>query len=163
MPYENRSMVKALDDRYMVIVSSNSYRDREKEWIETDALKRETDSWWDGEQFVIPKESSAVLYWHKGPVIARVIWADMFGPFRVEIAEKRQSRFPVIQAYVDRVWKRVRQEVGEWGASIGFATRQRDIRPDPDGDTYTDLFTRERSVLRRFVAANLLTFSEVLQ
>lgn len=153
---EGIEVFKADDTEYMRIVTSNAYRDREGEWITTEALTEYVESEWDGDRF---KGTNYVLYFHRGIPIGRVVWADMVGPFLVEVVAKRHSRIPRFQAYIDRIWARVKRAPGYYGASHGF-------RAGP-GDLHKDTFTRiekfETTVLPRRWAANVLTSSEVIK
>ncbi len=149
------AFVKSGGMEYMRIVTSNSYRDREGEYITTEALRNYVESQWDGDTF---RGNNYLLYFHSGIPIGYIVWADMVGPFLVEVAAKRLSGVPAFQKVIDRIWERVRQNPGYYGASHGF-------RAGP-GDMHKDTFTRiekfETSVLPRCFAANVLTSSEVI-
>lgn len=147
---------KADGTEYMRIVTSNSYRDREKQWITTQALAEYVESEWDGNRF---KGTNYVLYFHRKIPIGRIVWADMVGPFLVEIAEKRHSNVLRFQTYIDRTWARVKRSPGYYGASHGFRAGPDDLRKG----TFTRIEKFETSVLPRRWAANVLTSSEVIE
>jgi len=136
-------------ERYMFIVASNSYRDRENEYITRKALEDTVNRSWDGGAFT----SQPLLFWHGGEPIGDVVWADMEGPFLLEVAKQRDTE------YARAVWDYVQSnpEV-DWGASHGFVYD----RKDNDGDgaaTYRFIRKFETSILPRSKAANVYTHS----
>lgn len=154
------SVVKTVGN-LMLVITSNSYEDREKEWLTTEALTDWVDSQWDGDVFNEGKtvSNNPFLYNHKGITIGRIVWADMFGPFLVEVARKRQSLVPAFQQYIDTIWDRVKRNPKGWGASHKFSFKLEDR--DSDG-TYHRIRKVETTVLRRAFAANLLTLAKVV-
>lgn len=139
--------------RYMLIVTSNSYQDRENETITTDALNHYVSRAWKGEDVFI--SDNPLLFWHDDRLkIGEIVWADVRGPFLAELA--REVDNPVAHLIFD-----YREQGGgeAWGASHRFGY----FTPDRDGQgTYRRIFKRETSILPRSVAANTLTFSGVL-
>lgn len=148
--------VKALGGDLMLIITSNSYKDREDEYISTAALSDYVESAWDGDTFI---GDNVLLYHHRGPVIGYIVWADMQGPFLVEVARKRRSRLPAIQKYIDTIWSWVKHSPAGWGASHGFRYRKADR---DSAATYHRILKKETSVLRRLLAANPYTYAEVV-
>ena len=151
-----RAVIKAMGD-LMLVITSNSYQDREKEWLTTKALSEWVDSQWDGDKFI---GNDPLLYNHRGLTIGHIIWADMFGPFLVEMARKRRSEVPAFQQYIDKTWGRVGRNPKGWGASHGFYSRKRSR--DSDGIVHHVIDKRETTVLRRVFAANVLTLAKVI-
>lgn len=139
--------------RYMFSITSNSYRDREGEAMTTKALKDYVDSAWKGNQFVAQQP---LMFWHDDqlPKIGDVIWADMEGPFLIEVSKEAHNTF------AKKVWDYVEEHPNQrWGTSHGF-----DYAPDeqsPDG-VYHEIFKFETSLLPQYAAANQYTLSTVI-
>ncbi len=150
-----QSVIKAAGD-LMLVVTSNSYQDREGEWLTTKALSEWVDSQWKGNKFI---GHNPLLYNHRGIAIGHIIWADMFGPFLVEVARKRSSLVPAFQNMIDAVWGRVKNAPDGWGASHKFGFRMRDRDSD---NAYHRIHKVETTVLRRVLAANTLTLAKVV-
>ena len=139
--------------RYLFSITSNSYRDREGEAMTTKALKDYVDSSWKGGQFVAQQP---LMFWHDDrlPKIGDVIWADMEGPFLIEVSKEAHN------AFAKKVWDYVEENPSQrWGTSHGF-----DYAPDeqsPDG-VYHEIFKFETSLLPHYAAANQYTLSTVI-
>lgn len=154
--------------RHMFLITSNSYRDRENEFITTKALNDYVDSNWHGDDFT----SQPLLFWHgteNTPIeqqepIGEIIWADMQGPFLLELARETPGTITHRgKAYaVSGVWDYIEAHPEEgWGASHGFNFL--DKQRDSDGSkTYHAIRKFETSVLPRKAAANLYTFAGVI-
>lgn len=149
------SVIKGADgERLMLIVTSNSYQDREGETITTDALKSDVDKAWDSveDQFA---SDNKLLFWHDDRVeLGDIVWADMRGPFLVELAKENHA--PLSAHFFDY---REAHPDEKWGASHRFAYLK--AHKDEDG-TYHHIHKRETSILPREAAANALTFSGVI-
>ncbi len=149
------SVIKGADGkRYMLIVTSNSYVDRERETITTDALKSDVDRRWVGEDDAFVSDNP-LLFWHDDRlVMGDIVWGDVRGPFYVEMAKENDA--PLSALFFDHVEEHPEEK---WGASHRFAyyTAHRS-----DGGDYARIFKQETSVLPRAVAANPLTYSGVL-
>lgn len=148
------SVFKGADGaRYMLIVTSNSYQDRDEETITTQALKEDTDRAWIAED--VFKTDNPLLFWHDDRVvIGQIVYADVKTPFLVELA--REANNPVAKAIFDY---REANPNEEWGASHRFGYFKKDRSPD---GTYRRIYKQETSILPRDAAANLLTFSGVI-
>ena len=87
-----QSTFKAADgQRYMFITTSNSYADREDETLTTEALKSDVDRHWTGEDAEF-MSNNPLLFWHDDDIpLGDVVWADMIGPFYVEVAREREK------------------------------------------------------------------------
>lgn len=148
------SVIKANGARYMLIVTSNSYQDREQETITSPALKQWVDSCWKSveDQFTT---DNPLVFWHDMRVrMGDIVWADVRGPFLVELAKEAdhavaRKLFDYVEAHPDE----------KWGAShkFGYFKSQKDA----DG-TYHRIFKKETTLLPREMAANLLTYSGVI-
>lgn len=149
------SVYKAADgSRYMFIVTSNSYRDREREFITTSALKNYVERSWLADD--ICETNNVLLFWHDGPPIGEIVWTDMEGPFLLEVAKEYKS--PVARKTWDYIEAHPEQH---WGASHGFHYTVKQLAPDGEA-TYTEIDKFETSVLPLKNAANPYTFSGVI-
>jgi len=140
--------------RYMLIVTSNSYLDREGETISTEALKSWVDQQWIADDAF--HTNNKLLFWHDERLeLGDIIWADMRGPFLVELAREADS--PIARKMFDY---REANPDEKWGASHKFAflTSQR----DNEGTYHNRIYKRETTILPRGVAANALTLSGVI-
>lgn len=149
-----QTVLKAADGtRYMLVVTSNSYQDRENETITTDALKRDVDrAWKAADKF---HSNNPLLFWHDERVkVGDIVWADVRGPFYCELAKEAAN--PLARAVFDY---REAHPDEKWGASHRFAyyPAQKDSEK-----TYHRIYKRETSILPREAAANALTFSGVI-
>lgn len=138
--------------RYMFIVTSNGYKDREEEWIPAAELKNYVERCWIDEKTF--HSDNPLLFWHDERLKAGdIIWADMQGSFLIELA--REGDDPISKALWDY---REANPGGElWGASHGFRYRERSAE-----GVYAGVRKKETSFLPLWAAANLLTASEVL-
>lgn len=149
------SVMKGVDGkRYMLIVTSNSYQDRESETITTNALKEWVDTCWNAVEGEFATDNPLV-FWHDMRVkMGDIVWSDMRGPFLVELARESdgilsQKMLDYVEAHPDE----------KWGASHKFAYYK--AHKDADG-TYHRIIKKETTVLPRSAAANALTFSGVI-
>ena len=135
----------------MLIVTTNSYKDRDGETITTNALKNYVESLWDGDTF---KGSEPLLFWHDDRVkIGDILYTDLYAPFLVEVAE--ESNDPIASYF----WDYAETTKEELGASHRFyfepSSRQED-------GTFTNIVKTETSLLPRWACANLLTYAGVI-
>ena len=148
--------------RYLFIVTSNSYKDRENEAVATKALKSYVDSAWAVEDKCLP--NNPLYFWHGGEPIGDIVWTDMKGPFLIEVArERKNKRIHLSRKHVTtvkQVWDAIEQSDTRWGASQGFRHFAHDR--DKEG-TYHNIYKFETSILPLEQAANQYTFSEVLE
>ena len=163
------TITKASDGRrLMLLVTTNSYKDRENEAVASQALKEYVDSAWSTvEGKCLPR--NPLLLWHGGEAIGDIVWTDMEGPFLLEVAKERPNRRinvarqgrPPIFVMVKEVWDYAEQNPDnlEWGASHGFVYLKRDKSAD---GTYQQIYKFESSVLPLHWAANPYTFSGVV-
>jgi hypothetical protein len=146
--------------RLMGLVSSNAYRDREREIIRSDALKEYAE----GKTKTKP-EQNVLLFWHKGDDIGKVIYAEFYKSFLIEVALELLNdkiniagigQRPIITS-IKNVWDVVEATSGEWRTSIGFRAPNK----SKDGVIYPlDKF--ETSIVFRDFQANWFTVSEVI-
>lgn len=140
--------------RYMLIVTSNSYMDREGETIRTEALQKWVDKCWDTVEGEFATDNP-LLFWHDDRLkMGDIVWADMRGPFLMEVA--RESEGAISKALFDYVEQNPDEK---WGASHRFVYHQKDRSAD---GVYGRIIKRETTVLPREFAANPLTYSGVL-
>lgn len=140
--------------RYMLIVTSNSYMDREGETLTTGALKQWVDKCWQAVEGEFATDNP-LLYWHDDRVkMGDIVWSDMRGPFLVEVA--REAEGVLAKALFDYVEQHPEEK---WGASHRFVYHKKDRSAD---GVYSRIVKRETTVLPRQFAANPLTFSGVL-
>jgi hypothetical protein len=141
--------------RYMFIVTSNSYQDRENETIATKALERYVDSCWVADDYF--KSNNVHQVWHHdGLTVGDIVWADMAGPFLVEVSKERDD---IISKTAWDYWE---SDAGnkDLGASHRFLYRKQD---KSDDGTLSLISKFETTTLpRQAAAANLLTFSGVI-
>lgn len=145
-----KSVVRAADgSRYMFSVTSNSYRDREGEAMTTKALKEYVDSAWKDGAFA---GVQPVYFWHDQelPQVGTVVWADMEGPFLIEVFKEAGN------AFARRVFDIAEENPREFGTSHGF-----DYPPELQdaAGVYHKIFKFESSVLPHYAAANSYTLS----
>ncbi len=149
--------------RLMMIVTSNAYKDREDEIITEKALTDYVDSCWKEGDFV---GDNPLLVWHGGDPIGDIIYAEMSGPFLIEIARERPNRMvnlaragdKPMYAEVKAVWDALELEPN-LGASHEFGFE----RSDRDDGIYERIYKTETSTLPRQAAANLLTDGIILK
>lgn len=151
--------------RYMFIITSNSYRDREREYITTRALERYVEKSWFANDVCQP--NNVHLLWHDGDPIGDIVWADMQGPFLIEVSKERSNQLIQLskehKAYIRDVWDYIEAHPEEnWGASHGFQYEEKRINPAKDEAIYDEINKFETSTLPLENAANALTFSGVI-
>lgn len=150
-----QTMIKTADgQRLMLIVTSNSYEDREAETLTSDALKSDVDRHWtQGDDAYMP--NNKLLFWHDDALeLGEIVWGDLVGPFYVELAEEAAN--PIAKAYWDY---REQHPDEKWGASHRFGYYAHDRN---GAGEYVRIFKQETSTLPLDAAANLITLSEVI-
>lgn len=140
--------------RYMFIVTSNSYQDREDETITTSALKAYEDSCFptDDGQFAC---DNPLLWWHDDDVpMGEIVAVNLSGPFLVEVARELPTRVSKV------LWDFAEQNGDKAGASHRFGYLEKDR--DPDG-TFHRIYKQETTYLpERDLAANERTYAGVM-
>lgn len=138
--------------RYMFIVTSNSYEDREQETIATKALERYVDNCWVAEDYF--QSNNVHQFWHHdGLTDGDIVWADMDGPFLLELAKERDD------IVSKAIWDYYETTDEDLGASHRYWKRKQDKLAD---GTLPIISKFETTTLPRFAAANLLTYSGVI-
>lgn len=141
---------KAAQPRRMFLVTSNGYCDRDGETITTAALRSYVESQWRGGEW---HGDNFLLFVHKGAPIGKIVFAEMAGPFLVEIAEE------LLTPYAKRRWDYIASRSDMlWGASHGFDYEKQ----QKDGSTYHQIEKFETTVLPLSMAANVLTIAGVI-
>lgn len=149
--------------RYMFIVTSNSYEDRDAETIATKALKSYVERAWAVEDKCMPNNEA--LLWHGGEAIGDVVWTDMEGPFLYEVIKERPNQWiqlnKNVRGTIKAVWDFIQDNPlrYRWGASHGF--RYLESAKDND-NVYHNISKFETSVLPLDAAANPYTFAGVI-
>lgn len=140
--------------RHMIIITSNSYEDRENETITTEALKAYEDSCFptDDGQFVC---DNPLLWWHDDDVVmGDIVAVNLSGPFLVEVAKERPTRVARV------LWDVAEANGDNAGASHRFGYLEKDR--DPDG-TFHRIYKQETTYLpERDLAANERTYAGVI-
>lgn len=156
--------------RKMILITSNAYRDREGEIISEVALGDDVDSRWNDEGEFIGHQP--LFWWHDGEAIGEIIYADMEGPFLIEVAEELPNK--VINAgtvdepyhvWVSAIWdgmeKASETDDPQLGTSHGFHFNPDEF--DDEEEVYGEIDKAETSVLPLWKAANLFTLAEVVR
>lgn len=152
------------EPRYAVIVTSNAYEDREGEIVKEKALGEYVEAQWRGDTFV---GQQPLLVWHGGDPIGNIVYAEMYGPFLVEVAKElpdgpvdlsRNGDAPYVST-VKAVWDALETANEELGASHEFlyAVKDREDR------VYERIVKLETSALPRSGAGNGYTFFSVVR
>jgi len=145
--------------RYMTLVTSNSYKDREDEYISAQALTDWVDKQWDGEQF---KSDNKLDFWHMPtPTIGALVWADMQGTFLTEVYKERESGLPFVRHFTRAIWDYIEKQ-DNFGASHLFIYDPEQVEEADDGRVYHAIDKRRSTALPIEYAANPYTFSGVL-
>lgn len=146
-PAAFRVLFKAADGRRVLGVStSNSYRDRDGEWVTAKALTEYVEKAWTETGF----KSNPVFFWHDGPAIGDVIYAEMAGEFLLELVLERDNPFARI------MFDEFERNPSQYKASWGFGALQ--VEDAEDGKTFPRVLKFETTILPHFVASNPHTF-----
>lgn len=143
------TLVRKGDSRYMLIISSNGFKDRHDEHVATMALKEYVEGF---EAGTVRKNKH--MFWHAIEV-GDIVAAGMVNDFLVEVAKEKGENGKKFYDYVE-----AHPEI-EWGASQGFWVRAKDIREEGKTKTYKRIDKDETSTLPRDAAANLFTLSAI--
>jgi hypothetical protein len=136
-------------NRLMLIVTSNSYQDREGETITTDALKAWCERQWEGDKYV---GTNPLLFWHDDRVkMGDIIFSDVSGAFLIEVA--RETDDPLASILWDYA-----ENHPHAGASHRFTFDEADL----DTGVFKRIEKQETTWLPRNMAANLLTYAGVI-
>jgi hypothetical protein len=138
--------------RYMILITSNSYEDREKETITTKALEEYEASCYPGEGLY--HNDNRLVYWHDDDApIGEIIAVNVSGPFLVEVAKELPTAFAKV------IWD-VAEATDHAGVSHRFGYLEKDR--DPDG-TFHRIYKDETTWLPDLgLAANGLTYAGVV-
>jgi hypothetical protein len=142
--------------RHAILITSNSYEDRDEEIIAQKALEAYVAGF---------KPGTPLLFWHGGQPIGEVIHAEMRSRFLVEVARELLNKIidlslpgeePFLVERKD-VWDMIEENKGIWGMSPGFLAK----RGDEDDQVFDAIHIFERSILLRENAANWFTYAAV--
>lgn len=138
--------------RYMWMITSNGYEDRDQQYIATKALQAYVDACWTGDDTAFVGQNDHYFWhWKELGSISDLKFADVWSGFLVELW-REQPNNPIAKAVYNFVEDH--PEI-EWGSSHGFYAKL-------DGDTFKHINKFESTTLPTVAAANLLTLSEVL-
>lgn len=134
-------------------ITSNGYKDREKEHVAQKALEEYVESQYKDGQWA---GDNALDFWHESAIgdIGDIIAAAMIGGFLVEVSEERTDS-PIAVKIWDYWQKTAMDNSVNWGTSHEFRARQ-------VGDTYEKIKKKKTSVLEKSAAANIYTYSGVV-
>jgi hypothetical protein len=151
--------------RLMLVVTSNAYKDREEEIVSRKALEQYVAESWDEDTKAFIGNNPYLL-WHGGEPIGDIIYADMEGPFLIEVARERpnavvdlarEGEEPLL-AEIKTVWDMLEREPN-LAASQQFAY----ITGDREDGVYEYIKKMETSALPRWAAANYFTEAQVIR
>jgi hypothetical protein len=154
---ESKSLVfKAHDRRYMFLLSSNAYTDREAEIVRQTAL----------ELYVKQFKPNAHKLWHRGDPIGQIVAAQNIGPFLLEVSRELPNAKidisgddePPMLTTIKQVWDYIEDNPGMFGASIGFKY----LKGDEQDGVYDAILKKETSTLPLSEAANAITLSSII-
>lgn len=139
--------------RYMFLITSNSYEDRDNETITSKALEHYEASCYPGENLF--HCDNPLLWWHDDDVpMGDIVAVNYSTPFLVEVAKELPSPTARI------LWDYAEKNGDKAGASHRFGYRDEDRQPD---GSYTHIVKQETSYLpERELAANIMTYAGVI-
>lgn len=132
--------------RYVGLITSNAYVDRDNEIVSEKALRSWVESAWQGGSYIA---DNPLLFWHGGPAIGDVIWSDMRGSFLIEIAKERRNPFAKL------IFNLVERMPIQWGVSHGFKDKAHEFVGR--WKVYRRIAKKETSILPLVFAANAFT------
>lgn len=140
--------------RYMFIITSNSYLDRDDETITSKALESYEASCYPGADLF--HCDNPLLWWHDDAVpMGEIVAVNYSTPFLIEVA--RELPDPVSKI----LWDYAETNGDNAGASHRFGYREEDRQAD---GSYTHIVKQETSYLpERLLAANIGTYAGVLK
>lgn len=139
--------------RYMYMVTSNGYKDRDNATVTTKAINEYVDHCWTNDGKFIGDNSHYIWHTKELGSISDLMFADVWSGFLVEIWREKDE--PISKAFYNYVEKH--PEV-EWGASQGFFASKK----DKESGIFKSIAKFESSSLPLAAASNGLTLSEVL-
>lgn len=134
--------------RFMFLITSNSYEDRDDETITSKALEAYEASCYPGDDLF--HSDNALLFWHDDDVpMGEIVAVNYSKPFLVEVAKELPS--PTARV----LWDYAEQNGDKAGVSQRFGYRDEDRKSD---GSFTHIFKQETSYLpERSLAANTMT------
>lgn len=157
---ESAVMKSADGTRYMFIITSNSYQDREGEFITTKALEQYVAESWPADDRCITNNKH--LYWHDDNIhMGDIVWCDMQGPFLIELSKERTGSFTHkgVEYPVSTLWDYFEQHPED---KQGASHRFKYFDADRADGTYEWIKKDETTTLPLSNAANGITFSGVI-
>lgn len=142
-------MIKGADGlRYMFLITSNSYEDRDDETMTSKALEHYEASCYPGDDLF--HCDNPLVYWHDDDVpMGEIVAVNYSAPFLVEVAKELPSPTARI------IWDYAEKHGDKAGVSQRFGYRDEDRQSD---GSFTQIFKQETSYLPdRSLAANIMT------
>ena len=140
--------------RYMFMITSNGYRDRDNAHVTTKAIEDYVEHCWTDDGKFIGDNSHYIWHTKELGSISDLVFADVWSGFLVELWREKDST-PIAKAFYNYVEKHPEME---WGASQGFFAS----KTDKEAGLYKSIAKYESTSLPRAAASNMFTLSEVL-
>jgi hypothetical protein len=140
--------------RYMFMITSNGYKDRDNAHVTTKAIESYVEKCWTDDGKFIGDNSHYIWHTKELGSVSDLVFADVWSGFLVELwREKDQA--PIAKAFYNYVEKHPDEK---WGASQGFFASKKEIGEG----VYKTIAKYESSSLPLAAASNVYTLSEVL-
>lgn len=140
--------------RYMFMITSNGYRDRDNAHVTTQAITDYVEKCWTDDGKFIGDNSHYIWHTKELGSISDLVFADVWSGFLVELWREKDST-SIAKAFYNYVEKHPEME---WGASQGFFAS----KTDKSAGVYKSIAKYESTSLPRAAASNMFTLSEVL-
>lgn len=140
--------------RYMYMITSNGYRDRDNAHVTTKAIEDYVDHCWTPDDKFIGDNNHYIWHTKELGSISDLMFADVWSGFLVEVWREKADN-PLAKGFYNYVEKHPEME---WGASQGFFAS----KTDKEAGVYKSIAKYESTSLPRSAAANVYTLSEVL-
>jgi len=140
--------------RYMFMITSNGYQDRDNQHVATKAIEQYVDSCWQTEDHFNGKNAHYIWHMKELGSISDLMFADVWSGFLVELWREQMDN-PIAKGFYNYVEKHPEME---WGASQGFFGSKADAQTG----VFKSIVKYESTTLPRAAASNVLTLSEVL-
>lgn len=140
--------------RYMFMITSNGYRDRDNAHVTTKAIENYVEKCWTDDGKFIGDNSHYIWHTKEFGSISDLVFADVWSGFLVELWREK-DQMPIAKAFYNYVEKHPEEK---WGASQGFFASKKEIAEG----VYKAIAKYESSSLPLAAASNVYTLSEVL-
>lgn len=165
MHREQKALSETPDLRLGLLVTTNAYKDRERQIIRQKALEDWVTACWKEDGSF--GQQNPLLFWHGGEPIGDIVFAGMQGPFLIEVSRERPDTqvnlmppgSPPLMASTKAIWDAFEEMPVEWGASHEFLY----LKEDATDGVYDRIVKTETSVLPRGWAANAYTLFSIIK